>query len=295
NPPQDTTQRDVLQEFYDARVWDTINEVRNSFIDPREIKNVLKQVSDLKKQIKTLTTQAKKLTNLTDEVSKLNELSSTLDKFKQDINNPPQDTTQRDVLQEFYDARYWDDINSIRMKIEFPKQVKQFEKELTRLEKLLKSKTYQKIAILDIAAITNTVAGMRTTINDAKAQFNSGEVEDAMQTLQGIYGDYGPGDINCVLNSFRDINTNLPKVKDAEIKASLQDVLDPIIEAVKDGDYRGACQGVNEIRNELFQVMQYAFKSRTTVNVQTRQKLDNLQQLIDKKFGNEQVQEKIED
>ncbi len=281
----DTSQREVIQEFYDARFWDTIHEVRNSFVNPREIKNVLKQASDLKQQIKTLAIQAKKLANLSDEVSKLNELSVTLDKFKQDINNPPEDMTQRDVLQEFYDARYWDDINSIRMKIEFPKQVKQFEKELLSVEKLLKNKTYQKIAILDIASITNTVAGMRTTINDAKAKFNSGEVEDAMQSLQDIYGDYGPGDINCVLNSFRDINTNLPKVKDVEIKASLQDVIDPIIEAVKDEDYRGACQGVNEIRNELSKIMQSASRVKSTLDTKTRQKLDNLQQLIDKKFG----------
>jgi len=285
NPSADTSQREVLQEFYDARFWDTINEVRNSFVDPREIKNVLKQVSDLKKQIKTLTTQAKKLANLTDEVAKLNELSGVLDKFKQDINNPSEDVTQRDILQEFYDARHWDEVSSVRMKIEFPKQVKQFEKELASVEKLLKNKTYQKIAILDIAAITNTVAGMRTTINDAKAKFNSGEVEDAMQTLQDIYGEYGPGDINCILTSFRDINTNLPKVKDVEIKASLQDVIDPIVQAVKDEDYRGACQGVNEVRNELSKIMQSASKTKSTLDATTRKKLDNLQQLIDKKFG----------
>jgi cytochrome c556 len=263
---------------------------REEFVDPREIKGATNQIKDMKKEIKRLNAQLKKLINLNDEKSKLDEVSAQLEKFLQDLKTPPEDSSLRDVLQEFYDAQLWDTVNEVRTKVEFPKQVKQIEKELTRVAKLLKQKSYQKLG-LDLESIKASLNTARTSLEEAKNQYQAGEAEEAMEALRSIFEDTNPGDVSCVLNSFRDVNRDLPRIKNAEVKSAIQDILDPIKEAVKNGDYREACRSFDEIRDDMFKVMRSASKTNKVSDPKMIEKLDKFKQLIEDKFGKETQQE----
>lgn len=255
------------------------------WVDPRELQGVMNQFKDMRREIKRFLIQLKKIPNLADESARLNEISGQLNVFEQNLKNLPVDMTQRDALQEFYDAQLWDTINEIRMKVEFPKQLKQVETELIKVEKLLKIKAFAKIEPAVLEAIKAKLGEIREALNEAKTKYQAGEMEEAQWALQSIWENTNPGDINCLLYAFRDINRDLPRIKNKEIKAAIQDILDPVIQAIKDGDFREACQNFNEIRNEMWKVMQYAFKARQTIDPAMKQKIQKLQQLIEEKFG----------
>ncbi|MFA6145874.1 MAG: hypothetical protein WC697_00900 [Patescibacteria group bacterium] len=257
---------------------------QSEYVDPQEIKGITKQIKDMKKQIKTLTTALKKLPNLSEEGAKLQEINSQLDTFAQNIKTPPTDMTQREVMQEFYDAQLWETLNEIRMKIEFPKETKQIETQLKKTEKLVANKNYQSIG-LDMVKIKADVVEVRTALTEANTKYQAGEIEDAMEALTPMREGMHPGDIYCVVTSFKDINKQLLKVKDPEIKQSIQEIIDPIIESVENQGYRDACQSINDVRNELNKVMNYATKNRTNIDPNIQSKIDKLNQLIDKKFG----------
>ncbi|MFA5050576.1 MAG: hypothetical protein WC499_00455 [Patescibacteria group bacterium] len=257
---------------------------QNDFVDPQEIKGVTKQIKDMKKQIKTLTTALKKLPNLSEEGAKLQEINSQLDIFAQNIKTPPTDMTQREAMQEFYDAQLWETLNEIRMKVEFPKETKQIETQLKKTEKLVVNKNYQKIG-LDMEKIKADVVEVRTALTEANTKYQAGEIEDAMEALTPMREGMHPGDIYCVVTSFKDISKQLLRVKDPEIKQSIQEIIDPIIESVENQGYRDACQSINDVRNELNKVMNYATKNRTNIDPTIQSKIDKLNQLMDKKFG----------
>ncbi|MDD5625859.1 MAG: hypothetical protein PHG83_01685 [Patescibacteria group bacterium] len=257
---------------------------QSEYVDPQEIKGITKQIKDMKKQIKTLTTALKKLPNLSEEGAKLQEINSQLDTFTQNIKTPPTDMTQREVMQEFYDAQLWETLNEIRMKIEFPKETKQIETQLKKTEKLVANKNYQSIG-LDMVKIKADVVEVRTALTDANTKYQAGEIEDAIDALTPMREGMHPGDIYCVVTSFKDINKQFTKVKDPEIKQSIQEIIDPIKESIESQDYRDACQSINDVRNELNKVMSYATKNRTNIDPNIQSKIDKLNQLIDKKFG----------
>ncbi|MEK7580168.1 MAG: hypothetical protein AAB465_00935, partial [Patescibacteria group bacterium] len=88
-------------------------EVRQDFnqekrVDSQEIQSVTQQLKDMQKEIKNLLTQLKSLPKLIDEAAQLNEALNQILTFEKNLKNPPTDTTQREVIQEFYDARVWD-------------------------------------------------------------------------------------------------------------------------------------------------------------------------------------------
>ena len=114
---------------------------QQDFVDPREIKDALRQLKDVKKEIQRTLKKAQKTNNFTNEVTELNSLLSEVAQFSESIGGAD-GSDQREALQEFYDAQLWDRFNDIRVKIEFPQEIKNIEKELKRVEKLLASKKF---------------------------------------------------------------------------------------------------------------------------------------------------------
>ena len=124
-------------------------------------------------------------------------------------------------------------------------------------------------------------------LSEAKSKYDAGDFDEAMEALNEAQEKFGPGDVMCVLNSLREFQKGIPRLKDPGIKRSFQEILDPLIESAKSGEYRESCQGFNEVRPELLKIMFYYGGRRQKSDSQTRQKLDNLQQLMEQKFGNE--------
>lgn len=256
--------------------------------DPGQIKRDLSDIKRAKAELKRLISRAKKLPNLAGELQAMSDLSAQLDILAQALSgyesNPD---SAEEALEELHDLDLWDKINEFRMKIELPDRMKRMEKDLSRTEKQLKNKVYQTLGI-DISVLQNHLSEAKTALAEVKNKFAAGDLESAMEEMNDIQERLSPGDIGCAANSLREFKQSLARVKDEGIKQSFQEVIDPLMESAKKGEYRGACQGFNEVRNELFKVMRYYGNGRQNqgLNDQSRQKLEQLQQKIEEKIKN---------
>lgn len=265
---------------------------RRDIVDPRELKDVLRQIRDLKAEIKRIVRQAKK--NAPNDVEPLNNISIQADKFAANLKNPPTDITQREALQDFYDARLWEEINAIRARTELPQQIKDIERELKRAEKLLKNKSFQKIGV-DLSTIEGFVKEIRGYLEEAKTKLATGEYEEAQEALEPIHQGSHPGEVMCVLNGLRDFSQNIRQIKNQEIKAQLQEIFDSIMESVKDGEFRETCRDLNDIRGEAMRIMELSFKSGKANQSELMKKLQKLGDMMIQDFSSESATKEMKE
>lgn len=252
-------------------------------VDARELKEVTRQFKDLRSQIKQLNSQAKKLPDSASIMAELNQLAAQVNQIEQELKSPPQDETQRDVLQRFYDARIWDELNKYRGKIELPRQLAELEKELKRVEKQFARKR-KKLDEIIVKAAETKLAEIKVVIDKAR-QLASTDPEEAMEIVSTeIHQDTSPGDIGCVIDSLQGFTIPKRVMKDVALREAIEDIMSPIREAAQEGDFREACQVFNsELRQQMERLMQIVFNSRR-VDPKLQQKIDRLGQLMNEKF-----------
>ena len=115
-------------------------EFDEDFVDPREVQQVLREIKDIRRELNRFAKQLVKMANSGDDVNQVNSLLEQIKDFESKILN---EESMRDTIQEFRDAQIWQEIQRIRAKIEIPKEMKQWGKEIKRGEKLLKQKKIQ--------------------------------------------------------------------------------------------------------------------------------------------------------
>lgn len=255
---------------------------KEDFVDPREIKDVLRQMNDLKREIN----RVRKMKGIVAEQSaKLNELLGLVDQYSKNIKKPPVDMSQREVLQEFYDAQLWDELNVIRVQVEFPREKIQITKEIKRVEGLLKGKIVKKaLQSFDISIdkIKADIDAMKVALQEAQNAFDAGDPDEINTALEPIREGSHPGEINCVVNSFRDMNRGLSQIKNSQIKEMIKSAIEPIIDEIEESDYRSACRDLNDMRKEFETLMMRAGKMRGIDDPKIEKMRQQLEQLIEK-------------
>lgn len=260
---------------------------QNNF-NPAEVQNVAREISQIKSSIKSLLKKATKASNLGDEASQLTEMSQELDKISSDLKSTSDQDDLQSIVSDFRDANYQETMQDLRTKIEMPSQITRLQKDLKKLATNLKTKSIisamTKIGF-DLGPLQQNVDTIKSTIATIQNNYNSGNLDDAMTDMQDLMDTQSPGDISCVLTALRDASRDLPRIKDPEIKQAAQDILIPIIEAAQSGDYRSACQNLNEVRPQIMKVMQTVMQGGKNTNPQMLEKIQKLQQVVEQKFG----------
>lgn len=260
------------------------------FVDPREIKEALRQISDLKKETKRVLKKAKKATAFANEVNELNTLLSEIDNFAGAIKNVPSGMTQRETLQDFYDAQLWETLNDVRTKIELPNELKFIEKDLKKLKKLVSTKNFS-IKKIDLTLVQAKIVEIENAVSEARNYFNQGDFEDARESLQIIYEGAHPGEILGVLNQLRDINKWFKKIK-PELRDEFHELLEPVYEAVNGDDFREANMMLGEINQELQRLFKNV-QTKSVINEDIRQKIEKLEEKLQGKQQQIETEEKI--
>ncbi|MBI5077475.1 hypothetical protein HZB94_03805 [Candidatus Falkowbacteria bacterium] len=257
------------------------------FIDPREVQNALQDIKRMQSDLKRFTKQLKKVKNSADDIAAINELLKQLAEHGKLIKNPPADMSLREALQDFWNARLWEEVDQFRAKAEIPNELKNIEKDLKRLKKMIIQKPFKNLGF-DMALISQAVAEIETAFNETKTFYNQGNMEDALMALDTIRQGMHPGELMGIFYQTREIKDKIGLVKNKEVKAIINELLAPVIESVNDGDYRTANQILNEIRQELFKIMSKFMKQTTALDEKTRAKLDALEEMIGNKLNKEE-------
>lgn len=256
------------------------------FINPQEIKDVLRQIKDLRKEIKRLIKKAKK-TSLINETGQLEEMASQITNLETTLKNTPFESLDRETLQDFYDAQLWDKMNDIRIKIELPNEIKMLERDIKKLEKMITKKSFS-IEGVDMEKVKGKVAAIKEAVAKAKDNLASGNLDDARESLQIIYEEGAhPGEMMGVVSRLADITRQLKRFKSQEIKDDINEILKPVFEAINSDDYREANMLLNEIQRELWKVIEMA-RFKPQISDDLREKMDKLEEKLKIKMEKEE-------
>jgi|GEM_PF-1633584 len=261
-----------------------IPEMDEEFVDPREIKNVLADIKRMRLQLKSFVTKLKKIKNTADDLARITEIQTSITEYEGKIKNPSEDESIRGNLQDFYDNNYWDEINLLRAKVELPTEIKNYTKELTRVKKLLINKTFPKLGF-DMNALKGRLTEMETAIADVQAKYNGGDLEGAMEAMQEVRDSGHPGEINGVLMQTRDILQRTKSVRSKDIQALITEIIQPVIDAFNEGEFREANMVLSQIGQELMQLQNKLMRT-TNLDEATSQKFEKLQQMVEDKLQN---------
>lgn len=258
------------------------------FVDPNEVKRVLKEITNMRSEIKRTISQNKKTVGASD-LSELNAVLAEADKAYTAIKNSS-DEEMRSNMQEFYEGQYWERIQAVRTRLEIPRELKQMAPIFRRLEKTLATKAIQNIG-LDIARAKQRVAEMKQLMNQVQTAYNSGDMETAQEAMQELRESGGhPGEIEGTIFRFRDIKNMVKRVKDEAVRNEVDSVLQEVVDAFNNGDYREARETMDEYADDLQRLLSTLMK--TKMNTKTRtdsiNKINNLENLIQSKLQSSQ-------
>lgn len=230
-------------------------QAKEEFVNPEEVRQVLRELKDIKRELNRFAKQLAKLPNSGDDVNSINRLLEQVNNFQAKINSGE---NLRDSIQEFRDAQMWDEINKFRAKVEIPKEMKQWNKEIKRIEKFFKQKKVQNAASefgLNLEGTKTKVEELKSGLAKIQEYYNGGDLESAIEEFDSLRQDLQPWEISNVLQKFQELITGFKKVKDQEIKNQVKEMLSEAVNAFNDADYQFARELTDESFQELMQLI----------------------------------------
>jgi len=256
------------------------------FVDPKEVKNALNDLKKIQSELKRFLKQVKKLPNSADDAAAINDLLTQAVGYYKNISAPAEDMSLREALQEYWDARLWDEVNVIRAKVELPKELANIAKDLKKAKKLITQKPFLNLG-LDISVISGALTEVETAYNEAKTNYDQGNMEDAQMAMEPIHSGLHPGEIMGVLYQMKEVKDRLKGLKNKEVKTIVDELLVDVVDSANAGDFREANQAMSDIKSELMKIMQKYMKSTVKMDDKTKAKFDKLEDIISKKLGGE--------
>lgn len=253
-------------------------------VDPAEVRRVTQDIKNMRRELARFAKQVQKLPNSSDDATQIQNLLGSLSEVEQKLQSG---TDARETLRDFYDMRAWEDINKIRAKVEVPKEIAQWGKDLKRAEKSLALKKYQTLG-LDIAQAKQRLQEVKSGLAQVESFYSAGDLESAIETLDEVRQDFHPGELMGVLDRMYQIATALKRVKDASVKEQIQGVLQDVISEFNSGEYRAARELMDEATPEIMKViMTVTSAGKKKMNVQPnmnklgeklKEKMENIRQ-----------------
>lgn len=247
-PPQE-------QQIQPIPVPEEENGHGRNYIDPEEIRGSLREMKDIRSEFRRFAAKAKKIKAYAGELARINEMLAELDRLQKILSSKTADNFElREANDEFRENNYWDEIEKLRLKIEFPKEAKQINLILKRVEKLIQQKAFASFG-LNFDKVREYIAETRDLIATVQGHLDRGEIEEAIEIMRSGGDRSHPGEIEGTLHRIRDIKQRMKRIKDAAIRAEIDGVLQDVIEAFNEGEYRDANETLNEYADDLLQLI----------------------------------------
>lgn len=254
------------------------------FVDPRQLKEALQQIKNMRRELDRFARQLKKTPNEAAS-QKIQELKSKLETHEKNI----KEQQSHDAMRDFWDEQLWEEVNLLRAQVELPKEIANIKRELARLEKLLKLSSTKKGLPIDLARLQANIEEIRAAVTEAGSKLAAGDGQEAMEALQTIHDGKHPGEVMGVIYRLKEVQQRLKSVRDKEIRTELESLLQPIIEAANDGDFREANQALNEIMPEMMRLIQQATKTGRK-SAAYDERMSKIEDMIQRKFSQNQTE-----
>ena len=262
----------------------TEEEAPQEFIDPRQIQDGIRNINQFRNEIKRTIKEIKKQASAND-LNELTQVQSEVDKLYTAARSSNLEEAN-DAVREFYDNQYWEKINNVRARLQIPKEIKQINQSVKRLEKILQTKSIQNIG-LDIAKAQQTLAEMKQAAETVQNLYNGGNYQEAQEEMRLFHEGGHPGEIEGVIFRIRDIKNMAKRVKDEAVRAEVDCVLQEVIDAFNAGEYRDARETMDEYADDLQRLISQLVQAQSRRGYNRRDsstKVQSLGDLIAKKL-----------
>ncbi len=231
------------------------------------------------------------------ELEQLKTINATVQKQQQTLKElKGKRCIERDLLDELREENFWDQINSIRRRIELPRELKQISKDLRELEKISNRKALAKL-FPELGGNLETLKTQIAQRKDIVAQVTAalakgGEAEEDVDELMQTFWEGGhPGEILGVLHGMTDeFGRGWRQLPDDEIREAIKAIIAPITTAINEGEWRDARELAQEIGPVLERIMRKvgsALRSKRGRS-DVMKRLEELEQKLEAKFGKEE-------
>lgn len=282
--------REVMNECWNLRLWDSINEIRDQFVPPKEVKNVLQEIKSQARDLQRLKKQAAKLEGAADIVALADNLLAQLEVFKNNI-TAAAGRDQRDAMQDYWDAQMWEETNKVRARVELPREIKQLQRELKAVQREAKSKSYLRAYAffgVDADKVNNALLAKQTVIEQMTTLLSQGNAEEAFLLLQEeIHQGWHPGDLRHLLGMIRESYDRLRGIRDEDIREQIKTVMAPIIDTLNEGDIREARDAMSQFIEQMQKyerIFRPYYRGAREIDDRTVNALEKLEQLIQQKL-----------
>lgn len=153
-------------------------------VDPQELKSVRQQVSERLSEIKRLKGLAQK-GKLTEVLEELNALEAKLRQLQAKLKTVPLDEA-REVMEEFYQERYHDQINPLQQKIELPDEIKNVVGQINDLRREVKNLRKQ-AKINKVGGLDDEFNAFEAKFADVPAKLKATPLDEAREVLEEFY------------------------------------------------------------------------------------------------------------
>lgn len=291
--------RYIMDECRNMRLWEDMNDIREQFVPPQEIKQVLQEI---KNQVRDLLRYKKQLPKSGaggNTAELIDSLLLQLEAFKNNINNSS-GRDQRDAMQEYRDAQMWEEINKVRAQVELPTEMKNVQRDLKIVVKQVKTKAYKNAFAffgVDEEKMQDILTAKQATVEQIMNFINEGNAEDAFALVEeDIHQGWHPGDLRHLTDMLRETHQRLKMIKDADMKEQIKELLAPIIDTLNAGDIREARDAMMQFGEQmrkyerLFQ--KYVGREGSEMDDRTSQALEKLEMLIQDKLNKAEMNPK---
>lgn len=278
--------RTLMNDCRSKNLWNEVNDVRQEFVPPSEVKNALRDLDQQKRQVQQVRKQMGKAGGST---AAADELLARLDAMKQAITSAV-GQNQRDAMQDFWDARVWDDVNNMRAAVDIPNELKRIEKEMSRMVK--QSQTKPNTQALEFfgaqpAALQQLVQQKEGAIAEVKKLVASGDYEDAREVMNdSIHQGWSPGDFTHALDMIREIRRMLKNIRSTDVQQQVKDIVSPVVADFVEGNVRSARDTLVIVQEQVRRVEYTHSRSRyggpgSDIDDKTMQAIEKLEQMIE--------------
>lgn len=288
-------QREIMDDCREQRLWDSMNEIKEEFVPPQELNNIFRDIKKQQQELVRYKKQMNKLVGGTGGLEMIEKLLTQLDAHKNSITQAV-GRDQRDAMQDYWDAQFWDEINKVRAVVELPKEMKNIVRDLKIVQKNVQAKAYQqafKYFGVNVEQLQQALVNKQATIDQINNFVAVGNGEDAFLLLEeDIHQGWHPGDIRHFSDMMRETYQRMKGLDDTEIKDQITSILSSIVDTFNQGDYREAKEAFVQFGDQMQKyerLFQRYYKGNAEFDQKTTSALEKLESLIQEKLQNGEV------
>lgn len=255
-----------LAEITAAEATATATATDEPSISAQDIEDLKKTIKELKRRIKEIVRDVKKYGSPANQ-AELSRITAEVDRY-QTIFSSGNLGQITDARQDFWDVRWWEELDELNRKATLPREIVDMRKSLSRAQKLLAKEQGKRLIQtalgFNLGSFELLFNEVKTVVDQADAQIKAGDFQEAEETLQENIHEpnHQPNRFEWTLNELNNMAREVKRVKNAAIQDQVRGLLQEQFSLIYAGNFRETEETFGEVRDNIFKIIEQARKTK---------------------------------